>query len=174
MVALVASLALAALTACSNDEAAIRVLQQVTVDLVDDVEERNEELAKLEEQLLTCQANVAQAQRRAVVIRATDVTHDVPALVGEPTIQSLEAHKAALDKTLTKQEAALEGLRDETRVCGEELAALQAKPKRKRTVAKAPAPPPEKQATSVSADNKGAALEFNHKGRTIKLGGNWK
>jgi chromosome segregation ATPase len=146
----------------------------VTVDLVDDVEERNEELADLEDQLLTCQACVAQAKRQAAVIRARDVTQDVPALVGEPTIQSLEAYKAALDKTLTEQEAELDGLQSETRVCGEELAALQAKPKRKRTVAKAPAPPPEKQATSASADKKGAALEFNHKGRTIKLGGNWK
>lgn len=183
-IALVVSCALAAALGCSNDDAAIRVLQQVTAGLVDEVKAQNVELVELEAELTTCQADVAQAKRMAAVIRTKDVAHDVPAPVGEPSIQSLEAYKAALDRTLARQQGEQEHLRDEHQRCREELAAL-ARPVRRRAVAKKPAPAPARPAQPATPtpakepepearDSKGAAVEFDRSSGRFKLGGNWK
>ena len=174
----VASCALATVLGCKNDDAAIRVLQDMTAGMADQVDEHNDQLVELEEELMTCQANVAQAKKLVSVITARDVTHDVPTHVGEPSLESLETYKAALDKTLAKQETALERLRDKEKACSEELAALNARPTRRRAVAKrpeaAPTKEPSKEEAGKSGNNIGAAFEFDRASRKFNLGGSLK
>lgn len=108
---------------CKKDDTAVKALQELTNQQLDAAKEANKELASLAEAIETCQADVAKAKGEAAVIKTKDMMVETPELVGEATIESLEALKVAIAETTKKQADALEELEAAKEACEADLTA---------------------------------------------------
>lgn len=123
---LVAAAALSALiVGCKQDSTAVQALQELTATQVNQAEKQNQELTSLAEQLGNCQANIAKIKEEPAVIKMEDAGVEVPTLAGEPTVESLDAYKAELEKTLAAQETQLVDLRSKVESCTQDLSAAE-------------------------------------------------
>lgn len=108
---------------CQKDDTAVKALQELTDTQAEKVKEQNEELANLAEQIENCQADVAKTKGEAAVIKSKDVKVEIPSLVGEASVESLEALKAAIAEATEKQQAQLIELKAAQDACAGDLAA---------------------------------------------------
>lgn len=108
---------------CQKDDTAVKALQELTDTQAEGVKEQNEALANLAEQIENCQADVAKTKGEAAVIKSKDVKVEIPSLVGEASVESLEALKAAIAEATEKQQAQLTELKAAQDACAGDLAA---------------------------------------------------
>jgi colicin import membrane protein len=108
---------------CQKDDTAVKALQELTAEQSAKVKEQNEELANLMDQIESCQGDLAKVKGEAAVIKSKDVSVEVPTLVGEASVESLEALKTAIAETLDKQAAQLTELKAASDACASDLAA---------------------------------------------------
>jgi outer membrane murein-binding lipoprotein Lpp len=111
---------------CAKDDAAVKALQELTAQQTEMVKQQNEELANLVEQIGTCQTDVAKAKGEAAVIKSKDVSFEVPTLVGEANLASLEALKSEIAQTIEKQATQVKELKATYDACMSDLTAAQA------------------------------------------------
>lgn len=110
---------------CQKDDTAVKALQELTNQQSENLKEQNEALTNLAEQIESCQADVAKTKGEAAVIRTKDVTVETPQLVGEASVESLDALKAAIAQSAAKQEAAMAKLEAAQEACAADLAAAK-------------------------------------------------
>jgi peptidoglycan hydrolase CwlO-like protein len=123
---LVAAAALSALiVGCKQDSTAVQALQELTATQVNQAKKQNQELTSLAEQLGNCQASIAKIKDEPEVIKMEDAGVELPTLAGEPTVESLDAYKAELEKTLAAQESQLVDLRSKVESCTQDLSAAE-------------------------------------------------
>jgi len=108
---------------CKKDDTAVKALQELTNQQLDAAKAANKELTKLAEAIETCQADVAKTKGEPAVIKTKDVAVETPELVGEATVESLEALKAALAETTKKQATAMSELKAAQEACAADLTA---------------------------------------------------
>lgn len=108
---------------CQKDDTAVKALQELTDTQAEKVKEQNEALANLAEQIENCQADVAKTKGEAAVIKSKDVKVEIPSLVGEASVESLEALKAAIAEATEKQQAQLTELEAAQDACAGDLTA---------------------------------------------------
>ena len=110
---------------CKKDDTAVKALQELTNQQLDEAKEANKELTNLAEAIEACQADVAKTKGEAAVIKTKDMTVETPELVGEATVESLEALKTAIAETAKKQADALEELEAAKEACEADLTAAK-------------------------------------------------
>lgn len=137
---------------CAKDDAAVKALQELTAQQTEMVKQQNEELAKLVEQIGTCQTDVAKAKGEAAVIKSKDVSFEVPTLVGDVNLASLEALKTEIAQTIEKQAAQLKELKASYDACMGDLTAAE-------EAAKAAAKAAEEAAAAEAAAKEAAAAK---------------
>ncbi len=108
---------------CKKDDTAVKALQELTNEQSKNLKKQHKELVKVAKQVEDCETNVAKAKGEAAVIKSRDVAVDTPELVGEASVESLEALKAALAETTNKQETMLTELTAAQEACAADLAA---------------------------------------------------
>lgn len=135
---------------CAKDDAAVKALQELTAQQTEMVKQQNEELAKLVEQIGTCQTDVAKAKGEAAVIKSKDVSFEVPTLIGDVNLASLEALKTEIAQTIEKQAVQVKELQATYDACMGDLTAAQ-------EAAKAAAKAAEEAAAAEAAAKEAAA-----------------
>jgi len=126
IVALAASfLVVTGVLGCQKGDTAVKALQELTDQQSENLKEQNQALTNLAEQIENCQADVAKTKGEAVVIRSQDVTVETPKLVGEASVESLEALKAAIAEAAAKQDATMAKLEAAQEICAADLAEAQ-------------------------------------------------
>jgi len=128
ILAVLAALSIAAgMLGCEkNDDTAVKALQELTAQQAEKVTQQNEALVNLQNQVEACQGDLAKAKGEAAVIKSKDVAVEVPTLVGDVNVASLEALKTAIAATLDKQATQLEALKATHDACMSDLAAAKA------------------------------------------------
>ena len=106
---------------CKKDDTAVKALQELTNQQLDAVKTANTELTKLAEEIESCQAEVAKTKGEAAVITTKEVAVETPELVGEASVESLNALKAALAETTKKQTTAMSELKAAQEACAADL-----------------------------------------------------
>ncbi len=123
IVAVMAALVVVAgMLGCTKDDTAVKALQELTNQQLDAAKASNEELTKIAGEIEDCQAEVAKTKGEAAVIKSKDVTVEMPELVGETTVESLEALKTAIAETTKKQATTLSNLTAAQEACAADLA----------------------------------------------------
>ena len=107
---------------CTKDDTAVKALQELTNQQLEAAKASNEELTKIAGEIEDCQAEVAKTKGEPAVIKSKDVNVETPELVGEATLESLEALKAAIAETTKKQATALSNLKAAQEACAADLA----------------------------------------------------
>ena len=106
---------------CKKDDTAVKALQELTNQQLDAVKTANTELTKLAEEIESCQAEVAKTKGEAAIIKTKEVAVETPELVGEASVESLNALKAALAETTKKQTTAMSELKAAQEACAADL-----------------------------------------------------
>ncbi|MGB5351083.1 MAG: hypothetical protein WBN10_15865, partial [Polyangiales bacterium] len=104
-----------------KDDTAVKALQELTNQQLEAAKASNEELTKIAGEIEDCQAEVAKAKGEPAVIKSKDVAVATPELVGEATVESLEALKTAIAETTKKQAMALSELEAALEACDADL-----------------------------------------------------
>jgi len=105
-----------------KDDTAVKALQELTTQQLEAAKASNEALTKIAGEIEDCQAEVAKTKGEPAVIKTKDVAVAMPELVGEATVESLEALKAAIAETTKKQATALSELTAAKEACDADLA----------------------------------------------------
>ncbi len=105
-----------------KDDTAVKALQELTNQQLEAAKASNEELTKIAGEIEDCQAEVAKTKGEPAVIKSKDVAVATPELVGEATVESLEALKTAIAETTKKQATALSELEAALEACDADLA----------------------------------------------------
>ncbi len=106
---------------CKKDDTAVKALQELTNQQLDAVKTANTELTQLAEGIESCQAEVAKTKGEAAIIKTKEVALETPELVGEASVESLNALKAALAETTKKQTTAMSELKAAQEACAADL-----------------------------------------------------
>jgi hypothetical protein len=107
---------------CKKDDTAVKALQELTNQQLEAANASNEALTKIAGEIEECQADVAKTKGEPAVIKTKDVTVAIPELVGEATVESLEALKTAIAETMKKQTTAMSDLTAAQEACAADLA----------------------------------------------------
>ena len=119
---LAALVVLSGMLGCTKkDDTAVKALQELTNQQLEAVKASNEELTKIAGEIEDCQAEVAKTKGEPAVIKSKDVAVATPELVGEATVESLEALKTAIAETTKKQATALSELEAALEACDADL-----------------------------------------------------
>jgi peptidoglycan hydrolase CwlO-like protein len=103
----------------------VKALKELTTKQEDTVSEQSKSLTKLAKEVEGCLADVAKAKGEAAVIKSQEISIEVPELVGEANVESLEAYKAALHETIDEQGAKMKELQGALDQCNADLAAVE-------------------------------------------------
>ncbi|MGB5545260.1 MAG: hypothetical protein WBM74_01710, partial [Polyangiales bacterium] len=106
---------------CKKDDTAVKALQELTNQQLEAVKTANTELTQLAEGIESCQAEVAKTKGEAAIIKTKEVALETPELVGEASVESLNALKAALAETTKKQATAMSELKAAQEACAADL-----------------------------------------------------
>ncbi|MGB9338001.1 MAG: hypothetical protein WCB63_02140 [Polyangiales bacterium] len=106
---------------CKKDDTAVKALQELTNQQLEAVKTANTELTQLAEGIESCQAEVAKTKGEAAIIKTKEVALETPELVGEASVESLNALKAALAETTKKQTTAMSELKAAQEACAADL-----------------------------------------------------
>ena len=106
---------------CKKDDTAVKALQELTNQQLEAVKTANTELTQLAEGIESCQAEVAKTKGEAAIIKTKEVAVETPELVGEASVESLNALKAALAETTKKQTTAMSELKAAQEACAADL-----------------------------------------------------
>jgi chromosome segregation ATPase len=129
----------AGLSGCKDDSAAIKALEELTGQLSQQIADLNKEIAAVAASLQTCLTDVAKTKGEAAVVTSAESGVEVPALQGEPSLESLEALKKSLTETLESQKSKLADLKSKAEQCAKDLEAARAEADAKAKAAAAAA-----------------------------------
>lgn len=125
LILVVALSAAAGVLGCKKDDTAVKALKELTTKQEDTVAQQSKALANLAKEVETCMGDVAKAEGEAAVIKSQEVDVETPELVGEVTVESLEAYKVALQETIDAQSAKMTELQGALDQCKADLAAVE-------------------------------------------------